>query len=501
MWKKVLAGALILTLLAGCGFRGFRDVYEDIFRPAEPVEAQAPQEQTTLFLPLNRNDSISPYAAQSDMNLSISGLIFDPLFRTDNRFESHPCLAESITSLGNEYIVILKSDAVFSDGTPVTAEDVVYSYQQTELQARRYWQLHTSIESVQALDGRTLLVKSYRADKNIAGLLSFPIVKQNAGSNALIGTGRYVYREEHGRQYLAANPRNSQASDKIREIDLVALPNDGTVANALRSGTIHCLYTDFAEIGDYGLGSNSFLMQSGNVVYVGYSSRHPLLSQRRFRQLMAEMVSRESVASDVYFNKASAAYSPFPDSYYDLPELEKSGQNDDIINMELEQLGLSRGENGARLYEEKPMELHILVNSENTFRVKVAETLVRYLSYYGIQAVVEPVAYDRYLARLSSGDFDLFIAEVCVGENVDISPLISGSSLGIAGDCSDAQLLEQYYAYCSGTISCAEFLQEFERYSTVTPLVYRHSGVVVSPSFTAVMTPVLRDIFYNIDKW
>ena len=37
----------------------------------------------------------------------------------------------------------------------------------------------------------------------------------------------------------------------------------------------------------------------------------------------------------------------------------------------------------------------------------------------------------------------VFIAEVCVGDNVDLSPA-HGSSVGISGDCSDAQLLEQY---------------------------------------------------------
>ena len=39
----------------------------------------------------------------------------------------------------------LRQDVSFSDGTPLTAADVVYSFQQTELQQRRYWQLHTSI--------------------------------------------------------------------------------------------------------------------------------------------------------------------------------------------------------------------------------------------------------------------------------------------------------------------------------------------------------------------
>ena len=81
------------------------------------------------------------------------------------------------------------------------------------------------------------------------------------------------------------------------------------------------------------------------------------------------------------------------------------------------------------------------------------------------------------------------------------SPLISGSSVGISGDCSDAQLLEQYYAYCAGTLDCAGLLEQFDTYVPVTPLVYRQGGAVVSPSFQAKMTPISQDIFYNIDEW
>lgn len=87
----------------------------------------------------------------------------------------------------------------FSDGSALTAADVVYSFEQTDLQQKRYWQLHTSVESVTEVDSRTVRVKAYRSDRNIAGLLDFPIVKNGSGTDSLIGTGRYIYQEQSGR--------------------------------------------------------------------------------------------------------------------------------------------------------------------------------------------------------------------------------------------------------------------------------------------------------------
>ena len=157
---RLLAGTLALTMtLTGCG--GFRSVYNDIFGETES-SSPAPAAVTELSLPVDIDDSLNPYAALSDMNLSLSALLFDPLFLTDNSFSAIPCLAESISGSGPEYLVSLRQDVSFSDGTPLTAADVVYSFQQTELQQRRYWQLHTSIESVTAVDDHTVRVTAYR---------------------------------------------------------------------------------------------------------------------------------------------------------------------------------------------------------------------------------------------------------------------------------------------------------------------------------------------------
>ena len=52
------------------------------------------------------------------------------------------------------------------------------------------------------------------------------------------------------------------------------------------------------------------------------------------------------------------------------------------IRMELELMGVTLEESGWRSYEDEPVNLSVLVNSENPFRVRVAETVVRYLGYY-----------------------------------------------------------------------------------------------------------------------
>ena len=318
MNKRLLAGALALCLLlSGCG--GFRDVYEDIFG-SEPGQAGEPQSQTSLLLPVDIDDSLSPYAAQSDMNLSITSLLFDPLFVTDNTFAVHPCLAKSINEAGGgEYLVTLRDDVAFSDGTALTAADVVYSFGQTELQQKRYWQLHTSVESVTEVDPHTVRVKAYRSDRNIAGLLDFPIVKNGSGADSLIGTGRYTYQEQSGRE---VSHRGGRQSGCLRED-----PGDRAGTHAGRWYPGQCPAQRRDPLFVHRLCRGGRLRTGGQQLSVraGKCGLHRV-QQPESAHCPAPVPDPGfgdgqpgHIISDIYYNKAAPALTPFPAGYYDTP--------------------------------------------------------------------------------------------------------------------------------------------------------------------------------------
>ncbi len=72
---------------------------------------------------------INPLLAISDADRDLSALIYSGLFRVDDTGNLVPDLAESykVSPDGLTYVVEIKNDATFQDGTPVTADDVVYT--------------------------------------------------------------------------------------------------------------------------------------------------------------------------------------------------------------------------------------------------------------------------------------------------------------------------------------------------------------------------------------
>src|SRR5690606_24992088 len=72
--------------------------------------------------------SMDPQLHNLTSNKQLSLTLFDPLVRTDANSTPFPSLAESWSVDGNVWIFKLRPNVTFSDGSPLTADDVVFTY-------------------------------------------------------------------------------------------------------------------------------------------------------------------------------------------------------------------------------------------------------------------------------------------------------------------------------------------------------------------------------------
>jgi peptide/nickel transport system substrate-binding protein len=77
---------------------------------------------------------VNPVLATSDTDRDLSSLLYSGLLRITNTGELIPDIAESysVSDDGLTYSFKIKDSAVFHDGTPVTADDVIYTISQTQ---------------------------------------------------------------------------------------------------------------------------------------------------------------------------------------------------------------------------------------------------------------------------------------------------------------------------------------------------------------------------------
>ena len=127
----IIAGTLLL--LSGC--RGSTTgTSSDLPIGTESVSS-ADRDYITLLY--SASDTFDPYTATTDSNRQLCKLIYEPLLKLDDEFNAVYCLAERVELEGRLCTVTLKNRS-FSDGSRLTADDVVYSFNLAKKSATEY---------------------------------------------------------------------------------------------------------------------------------------------------------------------------------------------------------------------------------------------------------------------------------------------------------------------------------------------------------------------------
>ena len=142
MKKRIFAAllALCLTVLTGCDWS---DNTDDIFGTltdyynVENKDKDKDVKLTSFALPYLKGETADPITCPDGAQLTLGTLLYEGLFALDGQFEAQPALAESYTYDASRYTyTITLRAASFSDGTSVTARDVVNALRRAQTSAR-----------------------------------------------------------------------------------------------------------------------------------------------------------------------------------------------------------------------------------------------------------------------------------------------------------------------------------------------------------------------------
>ncbi|SPT53835.1 Glutathione-binding protein gsiB precursor [Actinomyces bovis] len=178
--------------------------------------------------------------------------------------ELHPATRDCYAALGKEkpqkiddttYEVTLRDNAKFSDGTPVTIEDVVFSFERVVDPANKslYAQFIAFLDKVEKKDDKTLTIKTKFPYSLVAERISVvkivPKAKVEADAKAFdlmpIGTGPYKMTDNGAGSQKVVFERNDNYNGpqpaKVKTMTWQVLPDDTTRTNAMTSGTVQAI--------------------------------------------------------------------------------------------------------------------------------------------------------------------------------------------------------------------------------------------------------------------
>lgn len=493
----LLALLLCFAFLCGCGKEAESSRPEN----SDPVSAPAGDDTEgpqSFSLAYSRDDTLDPYAAATEVNLGLAGLLYDSLTVIDDRFAPINSLAGEVRQTDStHWVAVLKSGARFSDGSAVTAADVTASFQRAKSSAN----YRVLLSNVSSADGNaktneiTFTLSS--PDPNAAACFSFPIFKNGtatgAAGKAPLGGGLYTLEEGDGGLTLVANPHSGK-SPRYTTVSLRHLPNTDTMFYGLASGNITYYYDDLQSGTIPRVSGASAAVDMNALIYLGINNGRSSLADVRVRQALSRLIDRKMLAASACSGWALAATMPFHPAWSGTESIETpSGSRDLSGAVELlEQAGFGTGT------DVQPLAIELIYSNEGGSRSAIAEQIRAELEGAGVQVTVAPLSYSEYKSRLSAGSYDLYIGEIRLAANMSLEPLLTGAaSFGVPRDGAAAAA---YSRYLTGEISLEEFVQTFNEDLPYIPLCWR-CGFAAFDRRLSVVTPHGYNPFYGMDQW
>ena len=354
------------------------------------------------------------FAGENTVDATLASLVFAGLTRLDESGVPFPDLAETwtISPDGTLYTFSLRPGLLWQDGVPLTAEDIIFTYELLQSpDLRNPPELRDVLESAvfSLVNSTTITVELPQPYAPLPAYLTLGILPAHllasTAPQALydspfnrrpVGSGAYRIEAlalDHAE--LVANPGYHFQQAFIQRLGLRFYPDDGALFDALMRDEIS------GALFNSGLGpSDLFELQrreelrvseldKGEVTYVYLNLDRPLFDDLRVRQALLYAIDRDVLIRDVLRGQASRADSPIaPDSWAYSPSLTRYNPDSELANLLLDESGWLRAEDGIRRKAGTPL-VFTLTTGPDPVRIAVSKRVAEAWNALGAVVTVE----------------------------------------------------------------------------------------------------------------
>jgi peptide/nickel transport system substrate-binding protein len=363
--------------------------------------------------------NFDPAQTQDNMSLWVEMEVFSRLVRVNNvGTDIEGDLAESwdVSEDGTEYTFHLRPDAKFSDGSPVTADDVVFSIERAAADDTLVFWTFEAMKGVEAVDPTTVKVtlnEPAAPFANDIALWGASIVSKASaqagtadGGLSLVGSGPFMLDSwQKGEQIvLKKNPyywekdTDDNQLPYLDQVNLIVLTDDNTRMLKLQAGEIDtALDVPYNQISP--LSQDQNLVISATPLYgittVALHQKKPEFADIKVRQAMNYAIDREAMVQTALFGYGRVACSPinlvwfYTDEYCYTFDLEKAKQ---LMAESSAPDGFSAS-------------LHIAAG--DTVSNQLAVMMKDMLAQINVDVAIEPIDPGTQWERRTQGDYDM----------------------------------------------------------------------------------------------
>ncbi len=513
--KRIISLLVIISLLltlTGCFDYSYIDETEDEITNKTSDNQTVAIDLIKLKLPYISSDSLDPFTAKSEINQSLTSLLYDTLFSVGNDFEASPLLAESFSIENNKLTVQLKHNVLFSDLGEVSANDVVNSFEKAKDSDRYKGQL-SQINGAVSTGNYTVVFDIKSNDSDICSLLTFPIYKvgtevtsQNR-TDVPIGSGRYILTSDANNElYLTAHTnRLGNFTPVYKNIGLVATSDKKSAISTFSLGHTNVLIDTYSDgvYQKYIGASNKHNIS--NMIYLVCNEKNETLQDSNIKKAISLAIDREEIVDYSFISFAKAAHTPFHPDFYRIKGYDISGlkYNADTANNILDSIGFTEinPQYNFRHKDGEVLEFSLIVNSDNPFKLSAAQKIKDYMSKINIYINLKALSQDEFLKAVSTGSYDMYLGECKLTSDFDLSVFFEQGSSASKGITDNSESEDFYKKYRNSECDIKDFIECFNNELPFIPLLYRCESINSNSAMAVSDISIVSDYYNNIDKW
>jgi peptide/nickel transport system substrate-binding protein len=405
-------------------------------------------------------DTLNPFLAVFASSTDIGRAMYEFLTTYSPKNETPvPGLATKWTHSadGRTWTYTIRKGAVWSDGQPITAHDVAFTFNlmmTNPVAATANGNFVANFATVAAPNDSTVVITTKQPQATMLAL-DVPIVPQHVWAHVtdigkytnlptpghpVVSSGPYLLTDYREGQFvkLAANKHYWRGAPKIDELDFVHFDNTDAEVQALIKGDIDLVnglsaaqYQTLSRTKNVTVNKAeggrfvSMLMNSGAATSTGtpIGDGNAALKDVRLRTAIADAIDPKTLVGKVYGGYAQVAGGVIPDKFATYHWNPPAGQAHTFdparANQLLDAAGYRRGAGGIRVDQQgKPLDLRLIGRNDQPQQAQMAAYVKSWLQAVGIPVSVQMVSSNKLDDVTGAGDFDLAFS----GWGVDPDP-------------------------------------------------------------------------------
>ena len=432
MNKKLMISSTILLIIFGLSFISCNGKNESTVK--ETTKAATDK---LMVLPIGSDPTIiNPLYANDRVSLTISHVIYDPLYNIKNGEILYDGLAEKLENSSDflTYTLKLRQDVTWHDGKPFTADDLVYTLsvimdEKQNAKGRSALIFGDKVIEYKKLDNYTVEFKLPQVNmsfvQNLSSIKPIPkhiymgqanIAESKNNANP-IGNGSFKFKEQRTGETYQVERNNNYYGDKALLDGIVyrVIPNSNAVMVALENGEINAAYIKANQIEKYKKNENLQIVtfSEGMVNNIFFRVSNPKVNDIRLRQAISYAIDKDKLLKGAYGGPeyAAIASSPFAqETQYYTDDVEKYQYNIDKAKELLKEAKIDS------------LSLRLMYTSGNPAQEKEALLIQEMLKKINITIELLPLERGSFIEKLlnvKNQDFEMALNGYVFGDNPD----------------------------------------------------------------------------------